>query len=108
MAFTLCVQAAIPNTPLTSATAGTTIGADGNDGALVTVVISGDNPGSELGGEPSAVVFTFTKLPQLNAPGSVGGVTTGTMRPMSALAGLGLVLGRWSTLSSWRIRGLRT
>lgn len=101
VSFTLCVQAAMPSAPLGSTVVGTTIGADPSGWALATVAKPGDCPASEFGGEPSAAVVTFTRVPQLNAPSSVGGVTMGTTWSTVALAGLGVVVvGRSSAPSN--------
>jgi hypothetical protein len=61
--------------------------------ALAVKVRFGDTPGSELGGEPSPAGRTLTMAPQLNVPGSEGGVKVGMMCSLGTLAVLGLVVG---------------
>jgi uncharacterized membrane protein len=51
----------------------------------------GDTPGSELGGEPNAAGIALTTAPQLNVPGSDGGVKVARTCSTCARAALGLV-----------------
>lgn len=95
----------MPSAALTFVVVGTTMGADARGGALDGVGRFGDCP-VELGGEPNVV--TFTMVPQLKEPPSVGGVKTGTSCSTFAFAGLGLVLERSFAPSSWQMRGLST
>jgi len=93
-----------------AAAVGTTMVDDGLDsGAAATAgteARSGEEDGSELGGEPTSDGLTLKRVPQLKLPGSVGGVTRGTMR--AALAGSrSSAPSNWQTLargglSAWR------
>jgi hypothetical protein len=65
----------------------------------------GDTPGSEFGGEPRSTCLVFTNEPQLNVPGSAGGVKTGTRCASGVRATFGLeksvLVGGSACGSSW-------
>ena len=99
LSWTFSIQDALPIPSLISVIIGTMAVE-----VLAAVFRLGDTPRSELGGEPTPAVLTFTKDPQLNAPGSVGGVMTGTSCSICALADGGLPVEDSSAPSSWGSR----
>ena len=65
VAFTVSIQEAIPRASLKSATEnGFRAPDEPVTEALAALLILGEMPGSERGGEPKAAVFTLTKEPQ--------------------------------------------
>jgi hypothetical protein len=88
--LTVSIQAAIPSASLRSTTERGSGGVDaGPEPAMV--VILGETPGSERGGDPSPALRTRTKEPQLKMPGSSGGVTVEISCSRWALANSGEV-----------------
>jgi hypothetical protein len=78
---------------LKSACIGTTMGAWPGVVALAVTVRLGDVSASEFGGEPTPAVLTCTRDPQLNVPGSEGGVNVGIVRSNRVLIAVGLPWG---------------
>jgi hypothetical protein len=98
---------------MSSAKAGTMIGAWPGVVTLAVRLRFGDTPGSEFGGEPKSTCLVLTNEPQLNVPGSAGGVKVGMRcaNGVSATFGLetGVFVGGWARrssssggLSAWR------
>jgi hypothetical protein len=75
---------------ISSTNAGTMIGAWLGVVTLAVRLRFGDTPGSEFGGEPRSTCLVFTNEPQLNVPGSAGGVKMGTRCANGVRATFGL------------------